>query len=265
MTFPFSLPPTLKRPNPFFSSQTDLKSCSAVLADEWTAPTAKHRRSSSEFGLAKGDGWLKEFEGWRFKVNNGRYYADASTAVCVIGEANLFLMGVLLNQVGMVDLSMICYFKLCFQCSYLGADFVRCGRVFTENILVVCSMICIKVMSCSITAEIALSTGLEILRVSEVLGGKVEVDFGLGKQFRSSRILYPALCTRFFTSLVFLYEGIYKALIDFGRINRATPFRFGLSEISCVPQEGPPTPESCIELHEMAMADDRVEDHPRKA
>ncbi|KAK8496771.1 hypothetical protein V6N12_044679 [Hibiscus sabdariffa] len=56
----------------------DLKSCSAAFADEWTAPTVKHRRSSSEFGLAKGDGWLKEFEGWRFKINNGGYYAVGS-------------------------------------------------------------------------------------------------------------------------------------------------------------------------------------------
>ncbi|KAL4332124.1 hypothetical protein GQ457_07G006980 [Hibiscus cannabinus] len=211
----------------------NLISCSAVLADEWTAPTAKHRRSSSEFDLAKGDGWLKEFEGWRFKVNNGGYYTDASTAICVIGENNLFLMGVLLNQLGMVDLAMICYFKLCFQCSYLGVDFVQCGRVFTENILVVYSMICIKVMSCSITAEISLSTRLEILRVSEVLGGIVGVDFGIGKQFRSSGILHPALCTPFFPSLVFLYEGIYKALIDFGGINRATPFMFGLITWYC--------------------------------
>ncbi|KAK8710375.1 hypothetical protein V6N13_145700 [Hibiscus sabdariffa] len=120
-------------------------------------------------------------------------------------------------------------------------------------------------MSCFITVEISLSTGLEIFRVSDVLGGKVGVDFGLGKQFRSSGILHPALCTRFFPSLVFLYEGIYKALIDFGGINRATPFMFGLSEIPCVPQEGPPTLESCTELHEMAKAVDRAEDHPRKA
>ncbi|KAK8690568.1 hypothetical protein V6N13_074102 [Hibiscus sabdariffa] len=47
----------------------------------------------------------------------------ASTTVCVRGETNLFLMRVFLNRVGMVDLSVICYFKLCFQCLYLGADF----------------------------------------------------------------------------------------------------------------------------------------------
>ncbi|KAK8639824.1 hypothetical protein V6N13_138191 [Hibiscus sabdariffa] len=30
----------------------------------------KHRRSTSEFSLAKGDGWLKDFEGWRTEANN---------------------------------------------------------------------------------------------------------------------------------------------------------------------------------------------------
>ncbi|KAK8658341.1 hypothetical protein V6N13_036549 [Hibiscus sabdariffa] len=352
------------------SFQKDLKSCSAALVDEWTAPTAKHRRSSSEFGLIKGDGWLKEFEGWRFKVNNGGYYADGSGywvpdqipsiipkmlqpfghyencgkfwgydylsrtnhdsfdaftsglythfkwgLYCVYGSLlwwksypisveslvachDLLLLDDLIiwfcmsllplsfcydSKVGEVDAGAFSSMKKDWGGLVLPVGhapltttavcvigetslfLMGCGRVFTENILVVCSMICIKAMSCSITVEISLSTRLEIFRVSDVLGGKVGVDFGLGKQLRSSGILHPALCTRFFPSLVFLYEGIYKALIDFGGINRATPFMFGLSEIPCVPQEGPPTPESCTELHEMAKADDRIEDHPRKA
>ncbi|KAK8488627.1 hypothetical protein V6N11_072847 [Hibiscus sabdariffa] len=76
MTFPFSLPLTLKRPNSLFSTQTDLKSCSVAISDEWTAPAVKRRRSSRKFGLVKGDGCLKKFEGWRFEARIGGFSLD---------------------------------------------------------------------------------------------------------------------------------------------------------------------------------------------
>ncbi|KAK8572574.1 hypothetical protein V6N12_028627 [Hibiscus sabdariffa] len=44
--------------------QTNLKSYPFAISDEWNVLASKHRRFSSEFDLAKGDGWLKEIEGW---------------------------------------------------------------------------------------------------------------------------------------------------------------------------------------------------------
>ncbi|KAK8704541.1 hypothetical protein V6N13_048163 [Hibiscus sabdariffa] len=43
--------------------QTNLKSYPFAISDEWNVLASKHRRFSSEFDLAKGDGWLKEIEG----------------------------------------------------------------------------------------------------------------------------------------------------------------------------------------------------------
>ncbi|KAL4384506.1 hypothetical protein GQ457_15G009150 [Hibiscus cannabinus] len=76
MAFPFSLPSTLKRPNPLFNTQTNLKSCPIAISDEWTALVVKRRRSSRKFGLVKEDGCLKKFEGWRFETGIDGFYLD---------------------------------------------------------------------------------------------------------------------------------------------------------------------------------------------
>ncbi|KAK8595412.1 hypothetical protein V6N13_016783 [Hibiscus sabdariffa] len=326
MAFPFSLPPTLKRPNSLFSTQTNLKSCWIAISDEWTALAVKRRRSSRKFGLVKGDGCLKKFVGWRFETridgfslddngswdpgqtlpvtpklfqplelyeNSGKlwgfeslssgdqgafgvftvdlyahfkwesYYirgsmlwwrpftvsvesfeafldfpllADLKILFCLrvpsrsicknvnVGEVEVrafsfvekkwgglilpigpasfvptvlyvrvdnssIFIGILLFWEGLVVLILLCYYKHCFHCEYLGVDFLQYGKVFSDIIFKVCSKIYIKDMSCLIAAEIFLPTELEIYWVPDVMGGENGIDFGFGMPFEQVFVL----------------------------------------------------------------------------
>ncbi|KAK8496865.1 hypothetical protein V6N11_057958 [Hibiscus sabdariffa] len=53
------------------------ESCSVTVSDVWTFPTVKHCRSSSKFGVEKGDGWQKVLVEWRIgDINDGIWLGD---------------------------------------------------------------------------------------------------------------------------------------------------------------------------------------------
>ncbi|KAK8595052.1 hypothetical protein V6N13_015961 [Hibiscus sabdariffa] len=198
----------------------DLKSCSVAISDEWTVPAVKHRRSTSEFGLVKGDGCLKEFKGWRFEARIDGYYLDGSgswdpgqilpfclrfpsLSICKdlkVGEEEVRAFSYVEKNWGGLVLPFghapIVSTALCVSVDnsfiFIGVLPIwegMYGRMFSDKILEACSKICIKAMSCLIAAEIYLPTGLKIYRVPDVMGRKDGIDLGFGRLFEQGFVL----------------------------------------------------------------------------
>ncbi|KAK8598400.1 hypothetical protein V6N13_094371 [Hibiscus sabdariffa] len=154
----------------------------------------------------------------------------------------LIYIGILLFWEGLVIFILLCFYKHCYHCEYLGVDFLQYGKVFSDIIFKVCSKIYIKDMSCLIAAEIFVPTELEIYWVSDVMGGENGIDFGFGMPFEQ----------------VFVLQGSEGKVVGLSTFDP-------LIEIVEVEPESSITLKTSCDNSKGKTADDLERDHPRPA